>query len=82
MFENLNFIPGVFPPYISSGSLGPGLGNIGNNKLVLQLALSGCSSIGVLITAGNLRLTLISLGHSVASKYQTTYLVYFCSKHK
>lgn len=60
-------IPGILPPYISLGSLGPGIGNSGNNRLVLQLILNGCSNIGVLITAGNLNVTLISSGHSVAS---------------
>lgn len=64
-------IPGVFPPYKSSGSLGPGRGNRGNNKLVLQLALRGCSTIGVLITAGNLNVTEISSGQLVASKIIT-----------
>lgn len=59
--------PGVFPPYISSASLGPGRGNKGNNKLVLQLARNGCSNIGVLITAGNLKVTEISSGQAVAS---------------
>lgn len=52
---------------MSSGSRGPGRGNNGNNKFVLQLALKGCSTIGVLITAGNLRVTTISSGHFVAS---------------
>lgn len=64
----LNNIPGVFPPYISAGSLGPGRGNNGKSKLVRQLALRGCSTIGVLITAGNLSVTTMLSGHFSASE--------------
>lgn len=57
---------------MSSGALGPGSGNNGNSRFVLQLNLRGWSYMGVLITAGNLSVTSILSGHFVASKIQIT----------
>lgn len=61
-------IPGLFPPNLSPGSLGPDCGNKGNNRFVLQLATMGCSAMFILIIAGYLSVTTTLSGQSVASE--------------